>query len=233
MMLIENAELSLRAADHLSERQFSNVEQGLEPRHGLSDPARARNPRKPIYEVPPANPATYAYEDKLKKLRKLFYVDLPEQTGDTPPTLGAMARRDGPRAAPHRHARAAVLARGPGADFLRFKYLLEKSGAITAGQVDGRTVATLPRNPAQAAAEQQELGERAHRADARRMFPEEFKMNVDGRGTMDAVAREDAGDAAEDARQGEVAEAAVDQMAKLVRAAMHRRARSTDGTRMT
>jgi hypothetical protein len=46
-------------------------------------------------------------------------------------------------------------------------------------------VATLPRNPAQAAAEQQELAEAARTAQILgSMFPEEWKMNVDGRDTI-------------------------------------------------
>jgi activator of 2-hydroxyglutaryl-CoA dehydratase len=52
-------------------------------------------------------------------------------------------------------------------------------------QVDGRAVAMMPRNPAEAAAQQQELAEAARAAQIMgAMFPEEFKMNVDGRKTM-------------------------------------------------
>jgi hypothetical protein len=55
-------------------------------------------------------------------------------------------------------------------------------------KVDGKMVATLPRNPAQAAAEQQELAEAARTAQILGgMFPEEFKINVDGRKTIDAM----------------------------------------------
>jgi len=53
-------------------------------------------------------------------------------------------------------------------------------------QVDGRNVSTRPRNPAQAAAQQQELAEAARTAQILgAMFPEEFKMNMDGRKTME------------------------------------------------
>src|SRR6266581_354778 len=90
-----------------------------------------------------SNPANYAYEQKLKKLRKLFYVDLPEQTGDTPPTLGQwldeMARaqrRIGTPGLP-------FWREGPAKIFLRFKYLLEKQGAIQPVKVDDKTVALM------------------------------------------------------------------------------------------
>jgi hypothetical protein len=113
--------------------------------------------------VPPAQEGVYAYEDKLKKLRKLFYVDMPEQTGDTPPTLGQwldeMARaqrRIGTPGLPFWRDLSLI--------FIRYKYLLEKSGAIPPVKVNGTQVATLARNPAQAAAEQQELAEAARTA---------------------------------------------------------------------
>jgi hypothetical protein len=115
-MLSENAELSLRPPVTFPSLSFASVEQGFES--GMAYPIEPGHEAaiKNIYQAPPANPENYAYEQKLKKLRKLFYVDLPEQTGDTPPIAGAMAGRAGARAAPHRHARPAVLAR-PVADF--------------------------------------------------------------------------------------------------------------------
>jgi hypothetical protein len=70
---------------------------------------------KNIYDAPPANPENYAYEQKLKKLRKLFYVDLPEQTGDTPPTLGQWL--DERRARSAASARPACRSGATSADF--------------------------------------------------------------------------------------------------------------------
>jgi hypothetical protein len=134
--------------------------------------------------VPPAQEGAYKYEDKLKKLRKLFYVDMPEQTGDTPPTLGQwldeMARaqrRIGTPGLPFWRDLSQI--------FIRYKYLLEKSGAIAADQGQRHAGGDAARNPAQAAAEQQELAEAARTAQILgAMFPEEWKMNVDGRKTI-------------------------------------------------
>jgi hypothetical protein len=71
---------------------------------------------------------------------------------------------------------------------LRFKHLLEISGAIAPVKVDGRAVATMPRNPAQAAAEQQEVGMAIKALQIiGGTFPEEFKMYCDGEKTMKAI----------------------------------------------
>ena len=186
LMLGENQELSLRPPVTFPSLSFSSVEQGFES--GMAYPVEPGHEGaiKNIYQAPPANPANYAYEQKLKKLRKLFYVDLPEQTGDTPPTLGQwldeMARaqrRIGTPGLPFWRDLSQI--------FIRYKYLLERSGAIKPIQVDGRAVSMLPRNPAAAAAQQQELAEAARAAQIMgAMFPEEFKANADGRATMEA-----------------------------------------------
>src|SRR4030095_5573346 len=109
---------------------FAAVEQGLEP--GMAYPIRpgSEGAIKPLYMVPSPEEGAYTYQEKLKELRKLFYVDYPEQTGDTPPTLGQwldelarMQRRIGT-------AGYSFWREGPRAIFLRFKYLLEQAGTI-------------------------------------------------------------------------------------------------------
>jgi hypothetical protein len=123
-----------------------------------------------------------------KRLRRMFFVDFPEQTGDTPPTLGSMARRDGARAAPHRRARHVVLSRGPGQDFPPLQVLLEAAGAIKPITVDGRNVSLLAYNPAQRAAEQQEIATNVQAIQIlSQAFPEEFKVQIDGAATMKAI----------------------------------------------
>ena len=184
LMLSENAELSLRPPTTFPSASFSNVEQGFESGYAYPIEPGHEGAIKNIYDAPPANPENYAYENKLKKLRKLFYVDLPEQTGDTPPSLGQWLDE---------RARAQRRIGTPGLPFwrdlsqifIRYKYLLEKSGSINPITVDGRAVAMLPRNPAEAAAQQQELAEAARAAQIMGgMFPEEWKMNIDGRDTI-------------------------------------------------
>jgi len=139
-------ELSLRPPVTFPSFSFSSVEQGFES--GMAYPIEPGHEGaiKNIYTAPPAQVGNYAYEDKLKKLRKLFYVDLPEQSGDTPPTraqwldeAARAQRRIGTPGMPFWRDLAQI--------FIRFKYLLEKSGAIVPVQVDGRAVSTQPINP--------------------------------------------------------------------------------------
>jgi hypothetical protein len=215
LMLQENAELSLRPPTTFPSTSFSNVEQGFES--GMTYPIMPgeENAIKNIYTAPAANPENYAYEQKLKKLRKLFYVDLPEQTGDTPPTLGQwldeMARaqrRIGTPGLPFWRDLSQI--------FIRYKYLLEKSGAIAPMEVKGTKVATLAENPAQAAADQQELAEAARTAQILGgMFPEEWKMNVDGRKTMEKWISKSRTGGLLELRTIDKVKEAVDQMAKL------------------
>ena len=187
-MRIKHAALSIMPPITYPDDSFAAVEQGVE--EGMAYPVRpgTADQVQPIYKTPPPEVANYQYTEKLKKLRKLFFVDYPEQTGDTPPTLGQwldeMARaqrRVGTPGLP-------FWREGPAQFFLRFKYLLEKAGTIQPVTVDGKSVAMMPRNPAQAAAEQQEVGMAMKAVQfLGQAFPEEFKMYVDGAETMKAV----------------------------------------------
>ena len=218
MMRMENAALSIKPPITYPDDSFVNVEQGVE--EGMAYPIRpgTEGAVKNIYTPPPPEVANYQYQEKLKKLRKLFFVDYPEQTGDTPPTLGQwldeMARaqrRVGTPGLP-------FWKEGPAAIFLRFKYLLEAAGAIKPIRVDGRAVATMPRNPAQAAAEQQEVGMAIKAAQfLAAMFPEEWKMYVDGKATMVAILAKMRVKLIK-MRSTDQVKAAVEQMAQLVAA---------------
>ncbi len=187
-MRTKHAALSIDPPITYPDDSFVNVAQGVE--EGMAYPIRpgTGDDVRPIYKVPPPEVANYQYEEKVRTLRKLFFVDMPEQRGDTPPTLGQwldeMARaqrRIGTPGMP-------FWREGPSAIFIRFKFLLEKSGAINPVTVDGRAIATLPRNPAQAAAEQQEVA-MAMKATQflGEAFPEEFKILIDGEQSMKGI----------------------------------------------
>jgi hypothetical protein len=187
-MRIENAALSIKPPITYPDDSFAAVEQGVE--EGMAYPVRPGSAAdvKAIYTPPPPEVANFQYEEKLKKLRKLFFVDYPEQTGDTPPTLGQwldeMAR------AQRRVGMPGMIfwSEGPMEIFLRFKHMLELSGKIMPVRVDGKTVSVSARNPAQGAAEQQEVGMAIKAAQfLEQAFPEEWKMYVDGQATMKAV----------------------------------------------
>jgi hypothetical protein len=210
--------LSIKPPITYPDDSFAAVEQGVE--EGMAYPIRpgTEGAVKAIYTPPPPEVANFQYQEKIHTLRKLFFIDYPEQTGDTPPTLGQwldeMARaqrRVGTPGLP-------FWREGPAAIFTRFKYLLEISGAIAPIQVDGRAVATMPRNPAQAAAEQQEVGMAIKAIQiCGQAFPEEWKMYIDGAASMKAIIEKMRVSLLKFRKPEEVA-AAVKQMAQLLNA---------------
>jgi hypothetical protein len=188
LMRVEHASLSMRPPITYPDDSFVNVAQGVE--EGMAYPIRpgTEGAVKAIYTVPPPEAANYQYAEKISNLRKLFYVDHPEQSGDTPPTatqwMDELARAQRRIGTPG----LSFWREGPAQIFLRFKHLLEISGVLPPLRVDGRAVSTLPRNPAQAAAEQQDVVKAMQMATYfAQTFPEEWKMVVDGKATMQAI----------------------------------------------
>jgi hypothetical protein len=182
----EAVERATNSAITFPDDSFASVEQGIEP--GMAYPIRPGNEGavKRIYDQPPIDPELADLDRKEHRLKKLFYVDHPEQTGDTPPTLGQwldelarMQRRIGT-------AGYSFWREGPMKIFLRFKYLLEAAGTIK-GVKDktGRVISTQPYNPTQRAAEQQEIATAVQAAQIlAQMFPEEWRLWMDGKLTM-------------------------------------------------
>jgi hypothetical protein len=188
MMRIDHSSLSMRPPITYPDDSFVNVEQGVE--EGMAYPVRAGTAKdvQPIYTPPPPEAANYQYQEKVANLRKLHFVDHPEQSGDTPPTatqwMDELARAQRRIGTPG----LSFWLEGPAQIFLRFKHLLEIAGTLPPLQSDGRAVATMPRNPAQAAAEQQEVVKAMQLLTyLAQTFPEEFKAMVDGKATMQAI----------------------------------------------
>jgi hypothetical protein len=188
MMRIDHSSLAMRPPITYPDDSFVNVEQGVE--EGMAYPVRpgTAGDVKPIYTPPAPEAANYQYQEKIANLRKLHFVDHPEQTGDTPPTatqwMDELARAQRRIGTPG----LSFWREGPAQIFLRFKHLLEAAGVLPPLQVDGRAVATMPRNPAQAAAEQQEVVKAMQMATYfAQTFPEEWKMVVDGKATMQSI----------------------------------------------
>jgi hypothetical protein len=182
---IDHIELALRPPTAYPDDSFAAVENGIEP--GSAYPVRpgSENAVKAIFEggnIEAALFETAAIEDRIK--RKHF-LGFPQQRGKTPPTatqwLDEMLekqRRIGTPGMP-------FWREGPAQIFLRFKYLLEKRGIIEPVKVDGKTVALTPYNPAQRAAEQQEVAMAVRALEiCMGMFPEEAKARIDGGKTM-------------------------------------------------
>lgn len=189
-MRMNHSALSIDPPITFPDDSFVNVEQGVE--EGMAYPIRSgtEGAVKAIYTVPPMEAANYQYQEKIATLRKLHFVDHPEQTGDTPPTatqwMDELARAQRRLGTPG----LSFWWEGPAQIFTRFKYLLEAAGTIKPIKVDGRAVATLPRNPAQAAAEQQEIVKTMQMVTwFMQNFPEEAKMMIDGGKTMQEIAK--------------------------------------------
>ncbi|MEO6381971.1 MAG: portal protein [Nitrobacter sp.] len=182
---IENVEMHLTPPITFPDDSFTNIEQGLEPRMAYPIRPGTEGAVKKIYDAPPPDAAIYQHEEMEHRLRKLFFVDFPEQTGDTPPTLGQwldqMARAQRRIGTPGLPFWQEV----PAKIFLRFKYLLEKAGTIKPIEVNGVAVALTPLNPTQRAAEQQDIATAAQYLQMMlQTFPEEARVMIDGGATM-------------------------------------------------
>jgi hypothetical protein len=185
---IAHIELNLTPPTSFPDDSFAAIEQGLEP--GMAYPIRvgSQDAIKKIYDPGSPEAGIYEIDKKIQKLRKMFYVDYPEQKGDTPPTLGQYMdelarsqRRIGTPGLP-------FWLEGPAKIFLRFKYMLEVHGVIQPVKVEGKTVSLQPYNPAQRAAEQQEIATTVRNIQILgQAFPEEFKAFIDGKATMKAL----------------------------------------------
>jgi hypothetical protein len=185
--LIENVDLHLRPPIAYPDDSIAGIESGLES--GQAYPVRpgSESAIKPIFQATAPDAAVYQYEQKESRMRKLFFIDLPQQRGDTPPTLGQwldeLARAQRRIGTPG----LSFWREGPAQFFLRFKYLLEKQGAIDPVTVDGAQVSTRAMNPAQRAAEQQEIATAFQFLQMMfQTFPEESRMVIDGQETISA-----------------------------------------------
>jgi hypothetical protein len=187
---IENLDQSLRPAITFPDDSFVNIEEGIEG--GKAYPVRpgtAADVRN-IYTPNPPDAAIYDRQDIEQRIKRLFFLDWPEQRGDTPPTatqwldqMTMAQRRIGTPGLPFWREFCA-------GSFLRFQYLLEKAGAIQPVKVNGKVITLLPYNPAQKAADQQDVAMALrYLGSVGPLFPEEFKVRIDGGKTMDNIAK--------------------------------------------
>jgi len=145
---------------------------------------------KTLYDPPPMDPAIYFSQEIEQRVKRIFFLDFPQQRGDTPPTATqwldqmtlAQQRIGTPGFAFWREACAGV--------FTRFQRLLEDAGYIDQVKIDGKIIALTPYNPAQKALEQQEVAMFARFVQiAGEAYPEEFKLWSDGKTTIENLAQ--------------------------------------------
>lgn len=186
---IEHVDLALAPPSTFPDDSMGVIEGGVES--GKIYPVRpgSEGAVKSMFTIGSMEPAIYETSEKEKQLRHRFFLDWPEQRGDTPPT--ATQWLDEMQIAQRRIGTPGLSfwREGPAEIFLRFKYMLEKRGIIEPIRVNGKTISLQPFNPAQSAAEQQEVAMFARFAQiGAPMFPEEWKIATDGAKTLQKLA---------------------------------------------
>jgi hypothetical protein len=183
---LEATERSYNPAITYPDDSFAEVEQGIEP--GMAYPVRvgsegavrrSTTSRTSTRDVRNRGDGKAAAQAVLRRLSRADR----RHAADARP----MARRAGARAAPHRHARHVVLARGAARDLPALQV------SARGGRHDQARDRQRPRDldPAlqSGAARRRAAGDRdrdAVRADLGQMFPEEWRLHVDGGATIKA-----------------------------------------------
>lgn len=182
---IRNIELSLNPPIGWPDDSFTNIEEGIEPGMAYSLRSGSEGAVKRIYDPSPADPAIYEVMDLQQRIKRLFFLDNPEQPGKTPPTATqwldqmVMAQR---RIGTPGYTFWSEFCAGV---FTRYRYLLAKAGLIEPVMISGKIVSLTPFNPAQRAADQQDVAQAARAIEiGGQAFPEEFKISVDGTKTL-------------------------------------------------
>jgi hypothetical protein len=174
---------------------FTNIAQGVEDGNWYPIRPGSEGAVGDMLKVQPVDAAVYERTQMEKALRRRYYLDYPQQSGDTPPT--ATQWLDQMQLALRRFGTpgATFWAEGPAQIFLRFKHMLSQRKFIkpiiyNTGPNNGKEVSLEPMNPASKAAEMQEVME-AFRYLQMVMptFPEEAKLKIDGSKTMEAAAQ--------------------------------------------
>lgn len=182
---LDALDLALRPPVAVPDDSYVQFKDGIET--GYAYPVRPGGGQdiRPLYPAPNPNIGIYDKQDLETRIKRLFYLDWPEQSGDTPPSatqwldeMTMAQRRIGTPGLPFWWEFCAPV-------FQRFEYLLKKRGDIEPVRVDGKIISLVPYNPAQRAAEQQEVAQFARFLEIGGMaFPEEMKMASDGLETL-------------------------------------------------
>lgn len=177
----ENVDLTLRAPMTYPDDSFANIENGVEP--GMFYPIRpgTEGAVRKMFEPNPLDAALFDMQNRERRVRRLFYNDMPEQRGDTPPTatqwVDEMAMAQRKIGTPGKK----YWREGPLEFFKRFRYIAAARGLI----VMDMDRPLVPRNPAQRAQDMQKASNALRGGQAAAaIFPEEFKLAVDGGKTI-------------------------------------------------
>jgi len=186
---IKNVDNSVDPALAWPDDSFVNIEEGIENGKAYKVRPGTEDAIKNIYTPNSPEAAIFEAQELEQRVKRLHFLDFPEQTGKTPPTLGQwldeMTRAQQRIGTPGLTFWAEYCA----GSFKRFRFLLERRGEIEPIVVNSQKVSVMPFNPAQRAAEQQEVAQFAKFMQlAGGAFPEEIKMITDAEATADNLA---------------------------------------------
>ena len=183
--IIINIDMSLRPPISIPDDSVVNFEEGIEAGYAYPVRVGSEDALKNIYEPPPPNIANYATGELEQRIKRLHFLDFPDQMGKTPPSATqwldqmTMAQR---RIGTPGQAFWGEWCVGV---FERFEYLGVKRGYVSKVKHDGKDVALRPVNPAHKAADQQEVAQASRVMQiGGEAFPEEWKLMVDGKKTI-------------------------------------------------
>jgi hypothetical protein len=192
---IKNVDMLLAPPISFPDDSFANISDGIEAGMAYSLRPGTEGAIKNIYDPPSPDPAIYFTQDMEQRIKRLFFLDWPQQRGDTPPTatqwldeMTLAQRRIGtPGLAFYQEFCVGI--------FQRWVYLLEKAKQIQPVTYEGEgkkriPISLIPQNPAQRSADQEEVALFTRFAQiGGAAFPEEWKIETDGRQTLQNVAK--------------------------------------------
>lgn len=192
--IVESIDFTLRPPRAYEDDGVINLEGGVEP--GMFYPKRQAQGRtifENIFDPQPIEPAVMDEAQLRDRIRRMHYVDFPEQKGKTPPSasqwLDEMVLKQRRIGTPgHNFWREE-----PYETFQRFRFLCEQRGIVEKIKVPGGASLT-PYNPAQRAFENQEVltATRFGQIGAS-LFPQTWQIAVDELATL-AKLKEKLGD---------------------------------------
>lgn len=191
---VHTVDLALNPPITFPDGSFTNIEEGIEAGMAYAIRPGEEGAIKNLYMPPSLDPALFLTNDLETRIKRLFFLDWPQQDGKTPPTatqwldeMTLAQRRIGtPGLVFWQEFCAGV--------FQRFVYLLEKAGQIEKITFEGENgrkeaVTMLPYNPALRSAEQEDVALFARFAQiGAAAFPEEWKITTDGTKTLQNIA---------------------------------------------
>lgn len=185
----ENRDFQIHPAFAYQDDGIINFSTGIEP--GVGYPARPWGNGSPFAKLSFEGNLELAEYDMLQlvsTIKRLHFVDHPEQLGKTPPTAEQWMEQI-MRARRRIGTPGRVFWReGPAEVFKRFKWILQARGSIEPVRINGREVALVPYDPTEQAQEHQEVSVAARILEmARNFFPQTAAVAIDERATLEAI----------------------------------------------